>query len=62
MSTPDPRFLGGETAVLSDTEDFALVVLVGFDGAADCRANGITHKYGATILRQIADLWDQRDD
>ena len=57
-----PEFLGGETAVLSDTKDFALVVLVDPQGVCDARANGITHRQGALWLRHIADLWDQRDD
>lgn len=57
---PDPRFLGGESAVLTDARDMAFVVAVGWDGACDMHAN-IDKPQMAKILRQIADSIDPPD-
>lgn len=63
---PDPRFLGGETAVLSDARDFALVLTISHDGVADVMVNGPRGHPDqawdkptcAKYLRYIADSWD----
>jgi hypothetical protein len=59
---PSREFLGGEQAVLSDTRDFALVVLIDHQGVCDARAQGISHKQAAEWLQHIVNLWSQRDD
>lgn len=59
--TPDPRFLGGEKAVLTDTRDMALVVAIGWDGAADIHAN-VARTEAARLLRHIADEFDPPTD
>ncbi len=56
--TPNPEFLGGEKAVISDSRDFALVVMIDHNGVADVQANGISHPQAAQWLRFIADGWD----
>lgn len=57
MSGPDPRFLGGEKAVITDTSDMALVICIGWDGAADIRGS-VDKVQAAAWLRLIADQWD----
>lgn len=54
---PDPRFLGGETAVLTNVQDMALVVAISHDGAADIHAS-VSKEKAAAMLRYIADQWD----
>lgn len=53
----DPRPLGGGTAVITDTANMALVIAIGWDGAADVRAH-IPKPQAAELLRQIADQFD----
>ena len=53
----DPRFLGGETAVLTNAADMAFVVCVDWNGAVDMTAN-IDKPQMATLLRRIADTLD----
>ena len=55
--TPDPRFLGGEKAVLTNTADMAFVVAAGWDGAVDLTAN-IPRSELAAHLRALADQLD----
>lgn len=55
--TPDPRFLGGETAVLVDTALMALALTIGWDGAADIRCH-VDKPQAANMLRRIADVLD----
>lgn len=53
--TPDPRFLGGQKGmVVTNANDKAFVLVVGWDGAVDMQAN-VDKPQMATILRQIAD-------
>lgn len=56
--TPDPRFLGGEKGmVVTNANDKAFVLAVGWDGACDMQAN-VPKPEMARILRQIADSLD----
>lgn len=53
---PDRRFLGGETAVLTDTSTMALVIAVGHDGACDivCNiANAVAVKALESVIAHI---------
>lgn len=56
----DPRFLGGEKAVLMDASEMAFVVALGWDGACDMTAN-IDKPTMARHLRFIADQIDPPD-
>lgn len=51
---PDPRFLGGEDAVLTDVSKMRWAVAVGWDGAADIHAN-VDKTMMVAEMRYIAD-------
>lgn len=59
MNAPDPRFLGGETAVITDTSQMAFTLVIGFDGACDMRAgDGVSKQQAAAWLRMVANSLD----
>lgn len=51
---PDPRFLGGETAVLTDASSMALVIAIGWKGECDIVCN-VANTQAVEWLRAIAD-------
>lgn len=51
---PDPRFLGGEEAVITDVSRMRWVVAVGWDGAADLHAH-VDRATVADEMRYLAD-------
>lgn len=57
VEQPDPRFLAGENAVLTDVSKMQWVLAAGWDGAVDVHAN-ISRKDLAAQLRFLADQWD----
>lgn len=59
--SPDPRFLGGESAVLTDTSEMALVVTVTHDGVVDVQAQ-VHRDVVAATLRYLADHFEGTPD
>lgn len=61
VSDPDPRFLGGEEAVLTDVSTMAWVVTAGWDRAVDIQAQ-VDKATMAAQMRYIADQIDPPAD
>lgn len=56
---PDPRFLGGEVAVLTDASKMALVIAIDWNGAVDIMGK-IPPSDAAAVLRQLVAHFEER--
>jgi hypothetical protein len=60
--THDPRFLGGESFVLTDTSKMAFTFVIDYEGVADMQAgDGISKAQAALWLRAAADSLDPEE-